>query len=246
MTEKNNDKKKIWIYAVVLFTSAFIVLLLTAISQIKLNKNIDDYKTQIYTNEKEKSDFQLNLSSSKNQNKKLQDELKTTKEDLEKELKENENESQKYKDLELKLSKSINSYEKLLQAENEFLNENFIAAAVILQKQCDIKYLNEQAMKRYVSLKDSTYKKASKELYINGLKNYNAGLYNNAIEAFQLSAELVSYEYYSDDCYYYIAYSYYKAGKYDLASSTVDNLIKNYPSSSYIDDAYDLLKIMKK
>jgi hypothetical protein len=63
MAEGKNGKGKVWVYAVVLFTSAFIVLILTAISQIRFNKNIDEYRDQISNKEIEKSKFQLNLNS---------------------------------------------------------------------------------------------------------------------------------------------------------------------------------------
>lgn len=246
MSEKNGGKKKVWIYAVILFTSAFIVLLLTAVSQIKLNKNISDYKTQIYAKEKEKSDFQLNLSSSKNENKKLQEELKITKEVLDNEIKAKENEIKKQKELETKIKEVIDSYENLIKAENEFLNEDYVTCALILSKQCDAEYLNDEATKKYLFLREKTYGKASKTLYTDGLKKYRRGEYDAAVSNFQSSVDLMPNEYYSDDCYYYIAYSLYMSGKYDFSVKAVDKLLIDYPSSSYISDAYDLLKLMKK
>jgi len=65
----NNDKKTVWVYAVILFTSAFIVLLITAYSQIKVNKNIDEVRNKLGSTEKEKSNFQMSLSSALAENK---------------------------------------------------------------------------------------------------------------------------------------------------------------------------------
>lgn len=55
--DNKKDKKTVWIYAVVLFTSAFIVLMITAYSQIKVNKNIDYVRDKLGNSEKEKKQF---------------------------------------------------------------------------------------------------------------------------------------------------------------------------------------------
>lgn len=44
MSNNKSERKTVWIYAVILFTSVFVVLLLTAYSQIKLNTNINKYQ----------------------------------------------------------------------------------------------------------------------------------------------------------------------------------------------------------
>lgn len=246
MTEKNNDKKKVWIYAVVLFTSAFIVLLLTAVSQIKLNNNIDEYKTQIYTKEKEKSDFQLNLNSSQNENKKLQQELKKVKGEISSGQQVLEEEKNRYREMEELHKKILISYEKLLKAENEYAHDNYVSCATILLKECDVKNFDAEALKRYSALKADSYGKAAKTLYLEGLKKYKSKNYAGAINDFQLSAELNSTDYFSDDCYYYIAYSQYKLGKYDLVEKAVNKLLASYPTSSYAEDVNDLLRLIRK
>jgi TolA-binding protein len=246
VTEKKEDKKKVWIYAVILFTSAFIVLLLTAVSQIKLNKNISDYKTQIFVKEKEKSDFKLNLSSSMNENKKLQEELKTAKSAIDDEIAAKEAEIKKQNEIQARMNKVVDNYEKLLKAENEFVEKEYLSSALTVYKQIDSKYLNDEATKRYLALRETTFEKAAKILYTNGLKKFKNKSYGEAVGDFQLSVELMPYEYYSDDCYYYSAYSSYKIQRYDAAAAAINKLIQNYPASSYISDCYDLLKLMRK
>ncbi|MCX8128975.1 MAG: hypothetical protein N3I35_02620 [Clostridia bacterium] len=245
MAENNSDKKKVWIYAIVLFTSAFVVLLLTAVSQIKLNKNISDYKTQIHMKEKEKSNFQLNLSSSENQNKKLQEELKATKENLKNELENNKEDIKKYNELETKHKRTVEAFEKLILAESEYDNKNFAEAALILLKQCDSDYLSNESLNKYFSLKEKVYKIAARQFYVEGFKEYKRSNYSNAILKFQYSIDLIPDEYYSDDCIFFMAYSFYKNGNNEDAEKNINILFKNYPDSTYINDAQDLLKNIK-
>ena len=52
--DNKNEKKQIWMYALILFAGAFIVLLLTAYSQVKFQNNISDYQNKLSTEEKAK------------------------------------------------------------------------------------------------------------------------------------------------------------------------------------------------
>jgi hypothetical protein len=50
----DSKKSKLCVYAIILFNIAFIVLLFTAYSQIKLNENLNSYKNQVINKETEK------------------------------------------------------------------------------------------------------------------------------------------------------------------------------------------------
>jgi cell division protein FtsL len=63
VSENGNGRKAVWMYAVILFSSAFIVLLLTAYSQIKLNKNITRYEGQIHDEKQQNINFKTDLYS---------------------------------------------------------------------------------------------------------------------------------------------------------------------------------------
>ncbi len=238
----NNDKRKVWIYASILFISAFIVLLLTALSQIKLNKNVDNYKSQINSQIKEKSDFQLNLNSSINENKKLKEEISELKKDIQEEKKLKEETDKKIESIENKFDKTVEAYEKLISAEKMYSKGDFISCAVILNKECDSRLLDKEAYDHYLSLMKTSYAKAGKELYIEGFSLYKSKKFDEAVSKFQLSVSLTPNEYYSDDSYFFMAYSYFNIDKLKECEETINTLISSFPDSSYIDDANYLLK----
>ena len=55
---KNKSKNTIWIYALILFTCVFILLLLTGYSQIKFNRSLNEYRNKLISSEEE-----INISS---------------------------------------------------------------------------------------------------------------------------------------------------------------------------------------
>ena len=54
-------KNTIWIYAVILFTCVFILLLLTGYSQVKFNRNLNEYRNKLISSEEEISISSHNL-----------------------------------------------------------------------------------------------------------------------------------------------------------------------------------------
>lgn len=64
-------KKTIWIYAVILFTSAFIVLLISAYSQMKFKKNANEYSSSNEINNEIRRRIHFSLSSAVDENEKL-------------------------------------------------------------------------------------------------------------------------------------------------------------------------------
>jgi len=241
VSNEKNEKKAIWVYAVVLFTSAFIVLLLTAYSQLKFNRNIDEYRNQLSSSEKEKVNYQTNLNTLRSENSKLSDELKKLKEEFSKannELEENK------KDIENLHNKtiSIQMYETLTKADMEYENGNITGCAELLLKNINIDFLDSNGKQKYAGLVNKSFKKAAYELYSDGYKCYQQEEYQTAIQKFELSYELAKYEYFSDDCIYFMAYSEYRQGNIDNAKKYIQELVKDYPESNYKNDALNLLK----
>lgn len=233
MIDKRNMKTKIWVYAVVLFTSAFIVLLITAYSQIKLNRNIVDFKTQISNQQNEKNKYQLSYANAQEMNNKLTMEN-------EKLFAENERFSRVIDKLnsdiitieEESLTKLM-QYENLSEAQLQYLKGDIVICAQIL-KNTDPTAFKEKAAEAFGLLSGKAYSEAGKLLFDEGYKLYQRGKYSDAAAKFLMSRDFTKDEKYSDNCLYYLAYAQYKNGYTTTAIDLMESLIKEYPSSTYI------------
>lgn len=241
LSENKNDKKTIWLYAVILFTSAFIVLLLTAYSQIKFNKNIDEYRNQISSQAKEKIGFQSDLNSALEQNKKLQDEINAMKSELAKYKKAQEDNEKKVSDLQGGYQQKIAVYQALVEAENEFKDGHIVECATLIYSQCKENLLEGKALDIFRSLVNQTYTKAASQLYTDGYKSYRDKNYDKAVNNFEMALNLAGDGFLSDDCYYFMGYAEYKRGNKDAARNAIQTLLQKYPESDYGEDAAQLL-----
>lgn len=245
MSESKNNKSKLWIYAGILFTSAFIVLLLTAYSQIKLNKSIIDYRSQIKNIEKENDNFELNLNSALEMNKELSRELKQLNEkitELSQKIKASEDRNIQ---IEINFKKTLAAYEALIKAQTEYERKNYVSCAQTLKFDCDASLLQKEAAAKYEQLAEKSIYKASHQLYSEGYEKYKVKNYKEAIIKFQQSFELSKEQYFSDDCLFFTAYAYYNEKNYELAHKYIENLLNDYPGSSYAKEAQNLLEAMK-
>ncbi len=229
-------------YAVVLFTSAFILLLFTYYSQNQFDKNINDYINKLSEEEKKKISVQSNLYTVSEENKALKkqiEDLNKAVSSLKKDIKTNESET---KVLDEKYSSTVKAYEKLINAEDEYLKGKIIESASILLNNCEKKYLNVNAAQKYDYLVNKTYFKASQQLYTQGFTAYKNKMYNDAILKLEQSLSFDRNNYFSDDCYYFISHSYIKMGNKELAKKNLEELLVNYPDSSYKKDSLNLIK----
>jgi len=247
MSGGKNKKLNIWVYAVILFTSAFVVLLLTAMSQIKFNRYINDYRNQITTKESEKNKFKSNLNIALEENARLESEIQSLKEEMENlndDFEEIKEESEKIK---AEYERTMHIYKVLVSAQNLYDKGNYTECAELLYKEAiDVNSLDAAAKERYQFLVDRTFKKASLEFYRKGYAYFKEGLYDAAEKRFLKSIGLADSEYYSDDCYYYLAYIKYKTGDKRAAASYIEALLTKYPKSTYTKAAKELLKLMEK
>lgn len=242
MGHQDNSKTKIWIYAVILFTSAFIVLLITAYSQIKFNKNIDEYKRQIFNNENEKSKYLINLNSALDENIRLKEEIESLKKDyelLKDRLNSQEHEISRLKD---DFAVKTSTYEALLQAMTDYRKGNMAACAEKLVHSINPALLNGEALEEYNFLLADTPKKAARQLFNEGYNYFKKKNYSQARENFVKSIEFADGEYFSDDCYYYLAYTEYLLGENDRAIECLNTLLERYPSTNCKKYAEDLKK----
>lgn len=240
--DNKKDKKTVWIYAVVLFTSAFIVLTITAYSQIKVNRNIDNVKNELGKTEQEKSSFQMNLSQALVENKKLNEKVESLEKEIEELKKEGSDADLELEDVKKNNEIVVDNYEKLMIANIDYLSKDIKKCALILYKEVDKSLLDKSALELYNNLVELSYKKASQEFYNDGYNFYKKGQYESAIESFNNSLLLSNTEYYSDDCYYLIAYSYFNLGDKVKSKEVMNNLLLIYPDSTYKDDAIEFIE----
>lgn len=231
-----NKKSKIWLYAVILFTSAFIVLLLTAYSQIKLNKNLNDYKSQVYNKETEKNKYQQNFSSAQEMNAKLNEEIKRLQEENNT-LKDDITNSNKEMDIiNETLAKKSTAFGVLSDAMTVYLNGNVIECAGLL-KTINVYDLDTKALETYNSLSLKADSEAGKLLFDEGYALYKKSKYSEAAEKLFFSNQYAAAETFSDKCLFYLAYSELNSGNTTTALEHMNMLITNYPTSKYMRSA---------
>lgn len=246
MPENKNVKVKIWVYAIVLFTSAFVVLLLTAMSQIRFNKNIIDYKSQIHLNENEKNKFKLNLQTAEDNIQLLKKDIEVLQKNASKDKAKLEEYNKKLSELKEQQETVVHNYTELIRAEVEYDKGNLIECAKILSGNIKPDLLETTASERYKQLKEKTYEKAAQLLFMEGYKFFKDKKFDLAVESFKLSSELFDTAYFSDDCYYYLSYSELKSGNKDKAAEVIQIFFQKYPNSSLTKDARELLKLINE
>jgi TolA-binding protein len=233
---EENKKTKVWLYAVILFTSAFLILMFTAYSQIKMNKSLDRYKNQIYSKETEKNEYLENFTSAQEMNKKLNEEIN----DLKKEKTELENEVFLLK-VELENSKEMQenkdaAVEALLNGMSEYLNGNTVESAGYL-KNIDNSGLEGSALELFNGLSSRVYSEAGEILYNDGFRLYKRGDNQEAAAKLLLSTQYAPSESFSGKCMFYLAYAELKIGNKTSALEHMNRVITDYPSSGYLKSA---------
>ena len=241
----DNKKSKIWVYAVILFTSAFIVLLFTAYSQIKLNNNLSDYKNQVYNKESEKNKYQQNFSSAQEMNAKLNEEIKRLEEEnsiLQGDITELQGEKE---NIETTFNKKSIAVEGLSNAMTIYLNGNIVECAALING-IDVANLDAKAVETCKALKLKVYSEAGKLLFNEGYSLYNRAKYSEAADKLLLSSLYSPADTFSDKCLFYLAYSEVKIDKTTFALEHMNMLISNYPSSKYLKSAKRFIERYKQ
>jgi len=233
--DNKNEKKQIWMYALILFAGAFIVLLLTAYSQVKFQNNISDYQNKLSSQEKAKINVVTSFNAAVKENKRLTAEL----EELRSKLVNSEQNMalEEARSIELvSIRDNTASTTDLLFAANDYYNkEEYIRCSVILKYDINTALLSPQAVKSYDELISKSYGKASQLLYREGYRSYKNKSYSDAILSFNGSINFSKKdEYYIDDAYYYLANSYYNISNFEAAKKIITPFIRDYPKSTFV------------
>lgn len=236
MADNKNVKTKIWVYAVVLFTSAFIVLLFAAYSQIKMSKNLDDYKNEVSSQKSEKNKYQLSFANAKEVNNKLNEEIKKLQEENKSLSDTIDRLITELGDANDKTVKQISVFEEFSLIQKEYFNGNVVASAELLKK-FDTSTLNYESKNLYITFSNKVFDEAGKLLFDEGYKLYKQGKYSEAIGKFSLSSNMWTKGSYSDECLFYLANATYKAGNKLMAVYYMNKLVKEYPESPYLRSA---------
>ena len=236
----SNGKSKIWLYAVVLFTSAFIVLLVTAFSQIKLNNNLSYLNNQIFTKEHEKNEVQLSFANAQELNGKLSDENKRLQEEVDRLSAEIDKMKADQEAAENAGADKIEAYEQLSRAQNAYAAGNPVDSAQVIWD-INISRLDANASQEYSLLREKTYRDAGKQLLNEGYELYTKKEFVSAVEKFLASRAYASGEEYSDKCLYYLALSESKMGNIASAVDHMRTLKDQFASSKYLSAAKKFL-----
>lgn len=235
--ETKNEKKQIWMYALILFTGAFIVLLLTAYSQVKFQNNISDYQNKLSYQEKAKINAVTDFNSAVKENKRLKSELDALRSKLVDSEAQLANEEAKVTDIEAKNKNYSGAADLLVKAQADYINGDYVSCAITLKYDINTTYLNASTMKLYKELAEECYSKASLLLYREGHREYKNKNYSTAILNLTRAIDFSNKnEYYVDDAYYYMAYSFYKTTDFESTKRIIGEFLINCPKSSFTKD----------
>ncbi len=234
-SDSKNDKKQIWIYALILFTGAFIVLLLTAYSQVKFQNNISEYQSKLSTEEKAKINVVTDYNAALKEIDRLTAEIESIRNKLIQSEQNFKLEEGKTLNLETKYSNTIVCNDLLLGAYEYYNKEDYVKCALKLKYDINTELLTTKSKEIYEYLVSNSYNKAALMLYSDGYKSYKNKKFNEAIENLNRAIDFgQKNEYFMDDAYFYLAKSYYKVSKYNEAKLLINTFISNYPNSTFI------------
>lgn len=234
MASKKNKKNKVFMYAIVLFTCAFIVLLLTAYSQVKINRNMESSELEInkyqlsYTKALERID-ELNL-----ENDRLNEEIVKEKENFEAFKETAKKQDEEY-------SKQVEQYNLLIAAHMEFQKNEISKSAEILNR-VDNRLLSKDGQELYNEISPEVFEKGGRILFNEGLDLYLSGSYQDSLNKLNISREYSTVSNYSARCLYYIAHAHNKLGDMKAAIENMNKVIVEYPNSNYVEYAQSFLR----
>lgn len=242
----NDNKKNVFIYAVIFFSCAFVILIVTGYSQIKFSNSVDEYKKILTYSQKEKNDFNINLSTALSQNSELINEIDSIKDEI-LNLK-NGNQKLNNEISDLKKLNELNTafYEKFLKATEYYSEGLLMDCSKILLEEIELENLNSNAINKYSTLLNKVREESAIQFYREGYNQYKQKNYGESIINMRLSLKLSENQYFSDDCYYFISYSQYRLKQNEAALDTINEILKKYPESNYIKELNNLQQLIDK
>jgi TolA-binding protein len=239
--DENKKKSSVWLYAVILFFSAFIVLVFAGYSQIRLNKSLENYKNQVFNTESERQMYQKHFASAQEMNEELNKEIENLKNDLENLRKYSSDLEDSIENLTVDKSKRETEAGKLSEAMTLFLEEKYTECVKNI-KSIDTTYLSSESLKTLNILKSKAEVNAGKQLFDKGYELYLDGNYSEALSAFELSYIYAPDEEFSDKCLYYSSNAELKAGDRKKAVDKMQMLVDKYPKSKFLSKAKSFIK----
>lgn len=234
MDKEKSRRKFLWIYAVILFASAFAVLLLTAFSQIKLNSNVEEYKKKLSEHDVKIQGFDVSLNSAEKDRASLLSKIET----LEKENNNLKSIATNGGNINF-LDKVKKSNDNLIKADSLYRNNKKVLAAQVL-KEIGSEDLGEQGKARYNYLKLELYEEATKFYYKQAKKEMAANNYSKAKEYFETSLSFDEMKYYEENSLFYLVLISSKMKDKNMVDSYIQKLKTSYPKSEYIKKAEKL------
>ncbi len=238
---ENKKKSSVWLYAVILFFSAFIVLVFAGYSQIRLNRSLENYKSQVFNTESEREMYQQHFASAQEMNEKLNQEI----DDLKKQIESLNQDISELEDSKANLESKYRTKEaekvKLSNAMKLFLDGK-VKECVDLIKTIDTVYMDESSLAMLDTLHQKASYQAGKLLYDEGYELYLGKKYEEAASAFDLSYKYAPKEEFSDKCLYYLSYSVLKTGDKKMAVDKMVLLTEKFPESKYLSKAKSFIK----
>lgn len=232
MEQDKNKRRFLWIYALVLFASAFTVLLLTAFSQIKLNNNMEEYKRQLSDRENSIKEFSLNLNSAAEERKTLKQKLEQLQTEYD-QLKHTVSEGGGNPELmNSKLERSRRSFDNLLKADRLYKDDKYISCAQLLRNVFE-EDLGQEARQKHRFLKSKVYLYATKDYYRKAVGMFNQKNYTEARKLFEESLAYDETKYYEENSIFYLALICKKINDVESFKKYSQKLIQSYPNGEY-------------
>jgi TolA-binding protein len=231
-------KKTVWTYAVIMFTSAFIVLLIVGYSYLK------SPAVPKQANSPDPS-LMKSIKSITDEN----DRLTKANDDIQKELDKNKNLTQQQKNnydtLKSTYDQTKKSYDNVLLAEIDYKKGDDVGCAELLKNSTTYSLIGWEAQNKYNQLLSYTLDSAIYTLYRIGRNQYWNDQYNPAILTLLRALRLTGKSGRADDIIYYLAKSYYDKGDMVNAKIYFQNIVENYKTSTIFSSAKRLLAKIK-
>jgi len=227
--EKDKKKRKyLWIYAVVLFSSAFVVLVMTAFSQIKQSSNKEDYEKKL---KDYKNKYTMGQDTADKDKKILKEKIAQLESENDN-IKINTQQNNNSQELIKKIESCKNSYEKLLESDKLYSERNYVKSA---EKLSEIREedIGKMAQKKYKLLKSKVYIYAAKDYYKRAKYELSKENNSKAMEYFQESLMFDEEKYYEENTLYYLAYLSSKLKQVEKLKLYSNELVNKYPNSEY-------------
>lgn len=242
--DENKKKSSVWLYAVILFFSAFIVLVFAGYSQIRLNKSLENYKNQVFSTESEREMYQKRFASAQEMNQELNKEIDELKGEIDILRQYADGLEKSMEEMKEEYGRREAEAVKLTNAVSLFLDEKYIECVGLLNS-IETEYINENSLKTMNILKHKAAIQVGNELYDKGYELYLEKKYDEAIAAFDLSFRYAPEEEFSDKCLYYSSYAEYKKGDRIRAVEKMQMLVDKFPESKFLSKAKSFIKKYK-